>query len=305
MSFQELDALGVQVLERGWLSSNCVLIDDGVSASLVDSGYHTHANQTVQWVQQRLAGRSLHQLINTHLHSDHCGGNAALQMAYPQLLTSIPLSSEAAVRSWDSASLTYEATGQDCPPFVLNQTLNDGQIIRLGNWDWQVFTAKGHDPDSVVLFQADHSVLISADALWGNGFGVVFPELTGDAGFSDVTATLNMIESLSVRTVIPGHGPVFTDVKAALERARQRLAYFQQSPEKHIRHGLKVLIKFKLLEWKRVDIATLRHWCGATPHMRQHMPHAEALFDGWLEGLLDELARTGALIREGEWILDR
>lgn len=304
MSFQELDALGVHVLERGWLSSNCVLIDDGVSGSLVDSGYHTHASQTVQWVQQRLAGRALSQLINTHLHSDHCGGNSAVQTAYPHICTFIPVTSETAVRSWDSAALTYTATGQDCPPFVLNQTLCDGQIIRLGNWDWQVFLAKGHDPDSVVIFQADHRVLISADALWGNGFGVVFPELSGDAGFSDVASTLNMIESLSPRTVIPGHGPVFTDVEAALKRARQRLAYFEQFPDKHIRHGLKVLIKFKLLEWQRVDIATLRRWCGVTPHVRQHMPQAEALFDGWLEGLLDELALAGALIREGDWIQD-
>lgn len=304
MLFQELKALGIHVLERGWLSSNCVFIDDGVSASLVDSGYHTHASQTVQWVHHRLGGRSLHQLINTHLHSDHCGGNAALQMAFPNLLTSIPLTSETAVRDWDGASLTYVATGQDCPRFLCTQTLSDGQNIRLGDWDWQVFTAKGHDPDSVVLFQSDHGVLISADALWGNGFGVVFPELTGKSGFSDVSATLDMIESLSPRTVIPGHGPVFTDVNAALDRARQRLAYFEQSPDKHIRHGIKVLIKFKLLEWQQVDIESLRYWCAGTPHVRQHMPQAESMLDVWLDGLLDELARAGALIREGNWIRD-
>jgi glyoxylase-like metal-dependent hydrolase (beta-lactamase superfamily II) len=304
MSHQALDSLGISVLERGWLSSNCVLIDDGESASLIDSGYHTHAIQTVDWVKSRLAGRSLYRLINTHLHSDHCGGNSALQLAYPELATSIPETSEKAVRHWDRSALTYVATGQDCPPFLLNQTLSDGQIIRLGRWDWQVFAAKGHDPDSVVLFQADHGVLISADALWGNGFGVVFPELTGDSGFSDVAATLNMIESLTPRMVIPGHGPVFTDVQAALERARQRLAYFEQSHDKHIRHGLKVLIKFKLLEWQSVDLSTLRQWCGATPHMSQHMPLAGALSDAWLDGLLDELAHAGALIREGDWIRD-
>lgn len=305
MSLPELDALGIQVLERGWLSSNCVLIDDGLSASLVDSGYHTHARQTVEWVQDRLPGRLLHQLINTHLHSDHCGGNAALQTAYPKLITSIPITSEIAVRDWDTVSLTYLATGQDCPLFVHNQTLSNGQIIRLGDWDWQVFTSKGHDPDAVVLFQADQGVLISADALWDNGFGVVFPELTGETGFADVADTLNMIESLSPRTVIPGHGPVFMDVKASLERARQRLVYFEESPDKHIRHSLKVLIKFKLLEWQRVDIATLRRWCGATPHMLYHSPQAGPLFDDWLNGLLNELARSGALIREDDWILNR
>jgi hypothetical protein len=33
-------------------------------------------------------------------------------------------------------------------------------------------------------------VLISADALWENGFGVVFPELEGDDAFAIVAATL-------------------------------------------------------------------------------------------------------------------
>ena len=35
------------VLERGWLSSNNVLFLEGEQAALIDSGYVTHAQQTV------------------------------------------------------------------------------------------------------------------------------------------------------------------------------------------------------------------------------------------------------------------
>ena len=81
---------GVQVFERGWLSSNNILLTDAERATLVDSGYVAHATQTVALVSHALGARALDELVNTHLHSDHCGGNAALQAHYPQLRTRIP-----------------------------------------------------------------------------------------------------------------------------------------------------------------------------------------------------------------------
>jgi len=81
---------GVQVFERGWLSSNNILLTDADSATLVDSGYFSHAAQTLALLEHALAGRALDRLVNTHLHSDHCGGNAALQARYPALETRIP-----------------------------------------------------------------------------------------------------------------------------------------------------------------------------------------------------------------------
>ncbi len=66
------------MLERGWLSANNIVLMGPDGTALVDSGYHTHAAQTVALVGHALAGRPLDRLVNTHLHSDHCGGNAAL-----------------------------------------------------------------------------------------------------------------------------------------------------------------------------------------------------------------------------------
>ena len=43
------------VLERGWLSSNNVLFFEGDEAALIDSGYVTHAGQTVALLEHALA----------------------------------------------------------------------------------------------------------------------------------------------------------------------------------------------------------------------------------------------------------
>ena len=80
---------GIRVRERGWLSSNNVLLVGHRSSALVDSGYVTHSEQTLALVDRALAGRPLDLLVNTHLHSDHCGGNAALQARYASLVTHI------------------------------------------------------------------------------------------------------------------------------------------------------------------------------------------------------------------------
>ena len=41
----------IRVLERGWLSSNNILIDDEDGCALIDSGYVAHAAQTLQLLQ--------------------------------------------------------------------------------------------------------------------------------------------------------------------------------------------------------------------------------------------------------------
>lgn len=117
----------------------------------------------------------------------------------------------------------------------------------------------------MILFEPDSRILISADALWENGFGVVFPEIEGIAAFDEVAATLDVIEQLKPRLVIPGHGGLFGDVQAALGIARKRLAGFVQSPERHASYAAKVLLKYKLLEWQSIRVQDLQDWVCATP----------------------------------------
>ena len=234
-------------LERGWLSANSVVFTGPEGAAVVDTGYCSHAEQTVALVQAALGGRALERILNTHLHSDHCGGNAALQATWPQVQTWVPPGQAHAVRNWDPVALSYQPTGQECPRFRLEGTLQPGTSVQLGGRAWQVHAAPGHDPHAVLLFEPQDALLISGDALWENGFGVVFPELEGEDAFAAVGATLDLIAQLAPRLVLPGHGSLFGDVPRALATARKRLAGFQSDPHKHALYAAKVLLKYKLL----------------------------------------------------------
>ena len=303
---QPLQIPGLQVFERGWLSANNILFTDSESATLVDSGYVTHQAQTLSLVQNALNGRKLDRLVNTHLHSDHCGGNNQLQTHYTQLETLIPPGEAKAVAIWDAEALSYEATGQLCPRFKFEGVLQAGQTLRLASLNWEVHAAPGHDPHSVILFEPTHKILISADALWANGFGVVFPELEGVKAFHEVAQTLDLIESLKPLWVIPGHGAVFENIDAALEIARKKLDGFVQNPQKHARYGAKVLLKYKLLELTEVDQIAFTAWASAVPYLQiLHQTQAPQMsIQEWLHDMLLDLERSKALAFQDNMIVN-
>lgn len=297
----------IRVFERGWLSSNNVLLVDDACAALVDTGYATHASQTVALVRQTLRARPLDLIVNTHLHSDHCGGNALLQATWP-CRTIIPDSEADAVRDWDEARLTFHATGQTCERFTFTGTIAPGARLRLGALDWQVLGAPGHDPHSLILYCADERILISADALWENGFGVIFPELEGESGFAEEQAVLETIAKLDVRLVIPGHGAPFTRVEQALERAFSRVAWLRADPTRNARNALKVLIVFKLLEVRAMGFDTLLQMLDDAAAMRAaaSMLKPRAQWHALVQDIVGELAaKNGPLEVDGERIVAR
>ena len=258
----------VQVFQRGWLSSNNVLFTGRDATALIDSGYLTHASQTLALVQHGLQGRGLDRLINTHLHSDHCGGNAILQHFYG-CHTAIPVAEADKVRRWDVDALSFEATGQRCERFGFDATLAPGDSLVLGDLEWQALGAPGHDPHSLIFYCPGEGILISADALWENGFGVIFPELDGASGFAEARATLELIASLPVRVVIPGHGAPFTDAKGALQRAFSRLDYLAAEPQRNAQNAVKVMLKFLLLERQQIALADVPALLAGMPVLQQ------------------------------------
>ncbi len=294
----------IHFFERGWLSSNNILLIDDQQSVLIDTGYWTHAEQTNALLQQVIGDKPLTRIVNTHLHSDHCGGNAHLQSKYPQVQTWVPPGHANHVFDWDPAALTYTPTGQHCPQFVANGVIAPGDVFTVANREWQALAAPGHDPNSIILFCSAESLMISADALWENGFGVVFPELEGIHAFEEVADTLDLIESLQVATILPGHGKPFTDVDAALARARSKLAMYQADPKKHALYAAKVLLKFKLLEFQQVDLNAFSSWAQSSSYLNGlHQEYAKHMsFPNWMVTLCDSLIKSGAAQRDGTLI---
>jgi glyoxylase-like metal-dependent hydrolase (beta-lactamase superfamily II) len=287
------------VIERGWLSSNSIVAFDGDEATVVDSGYAGHAAQTVELVKSAVVGRRLARIINTHSHSDHIGGNAALQRAFRDdgCRIVIPAGIEDHIRDWDETALLLAPAAQRGDRFRHDDVLRAGEGFVMGGLDWRAHAAPGHDREALVFHCPDARLLISGDALWEDGFGIVFGELLGQPGaLRAARETLEMIAGLAVDTVIPGHGRPFDDVAAALARADRRIEAFAADPARMARNAIKACFTFNLLDLQSLPTAELASYLDSVPFFhdvgRRLLDMDAPALAGWL---IAELTRAGAL----------
>lgn len=286
----------LRVIERGWLSSNSVLAFEGDRATLVDSGYVGHAAQTLGLVRQALDGRTLVRLINTHSHSDHIGGNAALKREFGCEI-SIPAGIEEHIAAWDEEALLLTPARQRGDRFRHDSVIRAGEEFALGGLNWRAHPAPGHDMEALVFHCAERRILISGDALWHDGFGIVFGEVMGRPGALRATReTLDMIGRLAVDAVIPGHGAAFVDVDAALERACRRLSAFEQDPARMARNAIKACMTFNLLDLGRLPRSELESYVASVPLFRDVGARLLDMdVDALAKWLYEELLRAKAI----------
>ena len=294
----------IRVFERGWLSANNILLFDGGEATVVDSGYVSHADMTVALVREALAGRRLTDLVNTHSHSDHIGGNAALQRAFGCRIT-IPEGMHAAVQTWDESALLLTVADQRGERFSADHLAHAGEMIAMGGRAWQAIAAPGHDMDALMYFNPETGILISGDALWRDGFGILFAEIFGtDDGIGAARDTLDAITRLPVRTVIPGHGAPFVEVDEALATAYARLKAFEDDGSRIARNAIRACTTFALLDLRRMALDDLPGWLDKTPLFaeanRRFLNETPEHLADWL---VDSLEKAGGAKREGAWLV--
>jgi glyoxylase-like metal-dependent hydrolase (beta-lactamase superfamily II) len=292
----------VRVFERDWLSANNLLLAGRDGHVLVDTGYATHADLTLALVAgaDGLAGAPLALVVNTHGHSDHVGGNAALVRRYG-CPVAFPANEAPAVARWDGAALLYDYADQRVERFRVDRTIEPGSRHDWGDLEWQALAAPGHDMGALVFFNPEHAILIAGDALWRDGFGFVMPRAIDREALPATRATLDLIAALGVRTVIPGHGAPFVDVDAALKRAYARLAALEADDGHAARHALKVVLAFHLLDCRRMPKAALPDYVARIGIYRDLNAAVLRLSPSALAAMLvASLARAGALREDGD-----
>jgi len=170
-----------------------------------------------------------------------------------------------------------------------------GSIHVWGDLEWRALAAPGHDMGALVFHNAEHRILISGDALWQNGYGIVMPPGVEPAALSATRRTLDMLAALDVSVVIPGHGEPFTEFAAALDRAYSRTAAFEANEMRLVRHILKVLLTFTLLDRRRMALADLPAFVSRVPIFRDfNARYLRLAPDALAARLVDELTRAGA-----------
>jgi glyoxylase-like metal-dependent hydrolase (beta-lactamase superfamily II) len=294
-------------LERDWLSANHVMfrdeIDGAKQATIVDTGYVKFAAITLEKISQTLRlwdAIPLAKIINTHIHSDHIGGNASVQRAHPDCKITVPAAEKAMLLKWDSPEQMLSYADQEAERFSWDETIDAGDTLTLGGEQWETIATPGHDMGSLVLYCERLRILISADALWENGFGFVEPQAIDPKPLAAQRATFKRLAELDVALVIPGHGPMFTDFKKSLQRASEKLEAFAQDDMKIARNVVKGMFIYSMMWRGEMRIDELP---GYVQHIGVHRDYNAQFFrlsdEAFANWLVDEGVRAGKLRRDG------
>jgi glyoxylase-like metal-dependent hydrolase (beta-lactamase superfamily II) len=230
------------------------------------------------------------------------GGNGAIQARY-RCPVALPEGEAPLIAAWDQKALLLDYCDQRADRFVVDEIIRPGDTHVWGDLEWRAIAAPGHDMGALVFCNAEHGILISGDALWENGFGIVMPPEIDPSALPATRATLETIANLDPRIVIPGHGDPFTDIAAALDRAFRRLEALEADSLRAVRHVLKSLLMFSLLDKQRMLVADLPGYLDRLEVCRDfnalffRLPPAELA-----ERLVGELERAGAVRREDGWL---
>jgi glyoxylase-like metal-dependent hydrolase (beta-lactamase superfamily II) len=293
----------VRVIVRDWLNANNVVLLQPGHNVIVDTGYVSHAHETLALLRQpeHLGSEPLHLVANTHCHSDHMGGNALLARTYG-CPVAIPEGEAPLIRAWDTRALWLDYADQRGERFTVAQELAAGERYEWGGLSWLAIDAPGHDMGALVFYCDELRLLISGDALWENGFGVVLPDQAGT--LAATRATLEQLGRLDVKTVIPGHGQPFSDVRSALERGFGRVEAFEADPVRMARHVLKVMLVFTLLERQRLPLSKLPAMLESVPVYREYNQAYFNMTPATLaEMLVGELERAKVVARSGAFLV--
>jgi glyoxylase-like metal-dependent hydrolase (beta-lactamase superfamily II) len=280
---------------RPFPDANLLLLR-GRQPALVDSGFVGHADETAAWVRGHTGDLAL--VVNTHSHSDHVGANALLQAAGAGIAASSP--DAHAVTRRDPGCCQAEYLDQPVGPYTVDEPLNDGQVVRLGETDWEIVRTPGHTPGHLSLWQPEERLLVVGDALSDYDIGWVNIALDGPDAAATALASLHRLADLAPRVLLPSHGPIPGDPGAAFATALRRAQRLVDDPAGAVWHGARRIFAFALMIRDGIPVGEIepylhaRAWLTDAARLLSRTPEALAA------ELVDTMLRSGAIIpRDG------
>ena len=199
--FQLITVVSLPFEQNGYIArrqgrDDCLVIDPGLEPEKILRHLDDH----------KLAPAAI---LNTHGHSDHIGGNAALKKRWP----SCPL----VIGSGDAAKLTDPwlnlsgAFGASLVSPAADVTVNDGDSYEAAGFDLQVRTIPGHTTGHVVyLWEGqDPPVVWVGDVIFAGSVGRTdFPDGNHRQLILGIRSKLFTLPDQTI--LLPGHGPATT-----------------------------------------------------------------------------------------------
>ena len=185
------------------LAQNCTIVWCAKTnkAAIIDPG--GEPEKLLQALKDH--GLTLEKIWITHGHLDHAGATSAIQAA-----TGCPIEGPHRDDGWliDEIEASGAKYGMaDARGFVPDRWLEDGDVVTLGETQFEVYHCPGHTPGHVIFFHREARFAQVGDVLFQGSIGRTdFPRGNHQQLINSITQRLWPLGN-EVRFV-PGHGPM-------------------------------------------------------------------------------------------------
>jgi glyoxylase-like metal-dependent hydrolase (beta-lactamase superfamily II) len=210
---------------RKRLGCSVYLVFDGDDWLLIDIGYSDTVAEIVELIRQLDFGLANCQyLIATHADVDHIQGlrhthellPSAESVGHPETLRLL----REGDRIVTYAEISAQGISIDLPTINLDRTINDGDVLKIGSRQLEVWHTPGHTV-GMLSFRLDN-LLFCADNIYRDGcVGNIDAHHGSD--IPDFMESLTRIRNSDVEWLLPSHGPAFRKDNAMLDEAIARL----------------------------------------------------------------------------------
>lgn len=197
--------MNIRSMPVGPLQANCVVLDDGERAVIVDPGGDAAA--ILEQLEQD--GLDIHEVWLTHAHFDHVGALADITSAAPPTLPVRMHPADEPILAHAAEAAAAWGVAIPRPP-TDTIDLEDGEVLSFAGCEVTCLHTPGHAPGHIAFWIPAEGVVLAGDALFRGSVGRT------DLPFGDRRALLASIRERLLTLppdtrVLPGHGPE-TDV---------------------------------------------------------------------------------------------
>ena len=194
---------------------NIAVLDGADGLTVVDSGVPMRAKDVFETVK-RVGGKPVSQLINTHWHFDHAGGNEVFARAGSAIFATAATRKRLAT---DQYTEVFKLTTPASPAIALPTLTSDQFELHVGTEIIHLSSVPpAHTDGDLIVHFTSHDVIHAGD-LFSNGF---YPNIDASSlgwigGMIPATDRILKLAGRKTR-IIPGHGPMATPAELAAFR---------------------------------------------------------------------------------------
>ncbi len=187
-----------------------LIYDDDGSWTLMDIGYEDAVDECIELIRQLdFPFSKCVTLLASHADVDHIQGLAKAKQILKTTVSSHPNAAkplEAGDTLMSFAKIAAQGIDLEMPRVKVDHLLNDGDHVRVGNLELEVWHTPGHT-DGQLSFRLDN-LLFSGDNLFRDGCVGAIDAHHGSS-IPDFITSLERIRASDIEWLLPSHGPVF------------------------------------------------------------------------------------------------